>query len=79
MTTWRTCVFYGFLASCLGVASMILISSLLGSWDQLNQRHFWIEKACGFAGAFPGFVLLFYMIQSHRAKQQEERNQEGDG
>jgi hypothetical protein len=79
MTTWRRFVLYGLLASFTGVAYTMLISGLLGGWEQLNQRHFWVERACLFAGALPGFVLLFCMLQSHRANQQEKRNQEAHG
>jgi hypothetical protein len=52
------------------VAYTMLISGLLGGWEQLNQGHFWFERACMFAGAFPGFVLVLLTFQAHRPKQQ---------
>jgi hypothetical protein len=72
MTTWRRFVLYALLASFIGVAYTIPISGLLGGWEQLNQRHFWGEKACLFGGAFPGLFssfTWFHLTERNRKRQ----------
>jgi hypothetical protein len=67
------------LASFIGVSYTILLAGFLGGWDQLDQPDFWVGRGCLFAGGFLGFVLVFHVLQSHRAKQGQERNHEAGG
>ena len=74
MKTWQTSVLYALLAAFIGVASTIPIAGLLRGWEQLNQNHFWVERASGFAGAFVGFFLVIALFRAKKEAMQERKD-----